>query len=349
MDQEQTGTTLRDSLTSAFDEAEKPATPPEVTDAPITESPPETTEQKAGRLAGRPRDELGRVLPGKAVKPEPTGEPVAEAAPRPARPSSWKKDYEAHWEKLDPEVAKYINQREQEWKVHGEAALRPEIDRARPILEAIEPFRASLQQHGVSEQTWIKNLGTAHQTLALGTPQDKLAMFQKLAADYQIPAQLAVQDQNGQWQLLGQQPQPQPQQQPPDVRKLVQEALQEYFTQQEIQKFSTNKEKYPHFSEVIGSMSGLLQSGLAENLNDAYEAALRLPQHAAIYQAMQTQQSEAEALRKREEAARTVRTAKANVISSKPATPSGTVQTAGKGTPRAHLENAFEEHATGRV
>jgi hypothetical protein len=159
-----------------------------------------------------------------------------------------------------------------------------------------------------------------------------------------------VQGADGNWQLLGQQPQPQyqpPQQQAPDVRKLVQEALQEQFTQQEIQRFANDKEKHPHYDTVRATMAGLLQSGLAENLEDAYQAALRHPRHSDIYEAQQQQQREADEQKKREETQARVRAAKANVISPKTATPGAQTATAGKGL-RSQLESAFED-AEGRV
>jgi len=38
-----------------------------------------------------------------------------------------------------------------------------------------------LQENNIAPQQWISNLGTAHKTLALGSPQEKLQMFAQLA------------------------------------------------------------------------------------------------------------------------------------------------------------------------
>jgi ribosomal protein L9 len=344
-------TSLRDQLEANLDAVEE--TP--VVEA-VETAPPEgeTAEQKAERL----RDEKGRFVAGESGKPaegaklepkQPEQVQTQEPKARPARPSSWKKEYWDHWEKLDPALADYLHQREQEY-AKGVSTYKTEWDNAKPLMDAVAPFLPELQQRNIPPAQWIQTLGTAHRTLALGAPQDKLAMFQQLARDYGIPAQLAVQDGQGNWQLLAQpQRQYQQQQQTPDVRKLVQEMFQEQFTQQEIQRFAANTEKYPHYEQVRGTMAGLLQSGLAENLEDAYDAALRHPKHSDIYDAMQKQQRDADEKRQREEAARKAKEAKANAVSVRTSTPSGAAgQKEAKGL-RAQLENAFDSTVTGRV
>jgi hypothetical protein len=170
-------------------------------------------------------------------------------------------------------------------------------------------------------------------------------MFQKLIGDYKIPAQLAVQGPDGQWQLLAQQPYQAPQQQAPDVRKTVQEILQEERVKQDVETFGST---HPHYETVRGTMAGLLQSGLAENLEDAYEAALRHPRHADIYEAQQQQLRGADEKQKREESQRAVRHAKANVISPRSSTPSALAGGKGERGLRDELSEAYDETA-GRV
>ena len=117
---------LRDTIEAAVNtvetQAETPATPDKV--EPVAASVEtqkveavETPEQKAGRTAGRARDEHGRLMPGKAEKPvEAIAEKPAEPQKqRPPRPSSWKKEMWDHYDKLDPQVAEYVHQREAEF------------------------------------------------------------------------------------------------------------------------------------------------------------------------------------------------------------------------------------------
>ena len=345
---EETGTTLRDSLNAAVEQHTEPQEAPPAVEQQATESP----ESKPGRTAGRERDEKGRLLPGKVDKaPEaPQAAPQAPAAPAKPRPSSWKKDYEQHWTKIaseTPELADYLTQREQDF-AKGVSTYKQEWEKAKPYIDAVTPFLPLLQQHGIDPSQWIGNLGSAHRTLAMGSPQEKLQAFQKLASDYGVPVQqMFVQGQDGRF-YWNQAPQIQQQAPQPDVQKLVQEQFEDYQTKQEIARFSADKENHPHYEEVKATMAGLLQSGLADDLESAYQAALRMPQHSQIYEAMQEQQRHADEEKRRAEAAAQVQTARAKVVSVKSATPTQASGGGKKGL-REQLAEAVDQALGGRV
>lgn len=341
---EEAGTTLREQLSEALDshESNDVAVETPVVETPTLETPavPEVPE-KPGRTAGRARDEHGKLLPGPAVRPEPE-----TPAPRPARPSSWKKEMWDHWEKLDPNVAAYINQREQE-AARGVSTYKQEWDQAKPLLDAIAPFQPLLQQHNIQPDAWIRNLGTAHQKLALGTPQEKLQMFAKLAQDYGVSLQSLGVEQGTADQLHYMSP----------VFERINQLegrLQTWQSQQEqqaqasiqteIQKFAAT---HPHYETVRSTMAGLLQSNVAQDLDSAYEKAIRL--HDDIWQQEQESKAQAEAAKKLEQTKQAVSKAKANATSPRSATPSGnTTQAKGAKGLRDSLEEAFDE-ASSRV
>lgn len=323
----------------------------------------ETAEQKAGRLANRLRDENGKLLPGtKPQEQQPTealtngAQPItpAPAEPKIQRPSSWKKDYWADFDKIateNPKLAAYLNQREGEF-ASGVSTYKHEWEQAKPLIDALAPFQPILQQHGINPATWISNLGNAHHRLAMGSPQDKVAMFQKLAADYQIPVQLAVQDQQGQWQLLGQQQmQPQqPQFDPSVIPRLVQQELQAASTKQALETFLQEApEKHPHFEAVKATMAGLLQAGLAKDLPSAYEAALRHPMHADLFEAIQQQQREQQEAAAREAARQKVGRARSNAVSTPSSTPGGQMKTTGDKGLRDSIAENLRAAVGGRV
>lgn len=361
-------TTLRDDLSAQFDalEQQQPATPAPAPQAqPVAEPVAETAEQKAGRTAGRARDEQGKLLPGKAVKPAEAPAALVAAAPAtpaPKRPSSWKKEHWADYDNIaatNPPLAAYLNQREQEYS-QGVSTYKNEWDRAKPLIDAIAPFQQTLDQHGIKPDQWISNLGNAHMRLAKGSPQDKLGMMQKLVSDYGVPAQLAVQDAQGQWQLLGQyQPPAHQQQQAPQfnqqqldqlITSRVNETLQTQSLQQQIAAMEQDTQKYPHFSTVRSTMGRLLDSGEAETLSDAYDIALRLPRHAEIYEAQQQQQREQDAAKARETEQARVNKARANNVSPRTSTPSGAAAAMnGKKSLREELSEQFDAHTSGRV
>jgi hypothetical protein len=379
---------LRDQLSDAFTEVEEQQTPAPATGGDATTSEPAGNEaagttsaptDRPGRTAGRARDESGRLLPGEAKKPSaapsnpatPIRAPeqavaTGAADPKPLnRPSSWKKEMWPLWDKLakgealTPEEARlkaeYILQREGDF-AKGVSTYKAEAENAKPILEAMTPFLPALQANNIQPAQWIKNLGTAHQTLAYGNRQQKLVMFSQLARDYGVElGEMFVKGQDGQIYMnpqlqQGQQAPAQQQQQAPDVRKTVQEILAQERALGEVEKMKSDTVRYPHFETVKATMAGLLQSGLATDYDSAYDAALRLPEHFHLFEAQQQQQREAEEAKAREAKARAADAARRNAVSPRTSTPTATATGAsGKKGLRDQLTENFDSVSGGRV
>ncbi len=317
-----------------------------------------TPDKPLGRTAGRPRDEHGKLLPGKPTKdaaaqvpaaagtvPSTVPSPAAAATPALAplqRPSSWKKEMWPVWEKmaagqpLTPQearsVAEYNVSREGDF-AKGVSTYKTEYDRLKPLGDAISEVLPALQQHGLEPAAHVRSLLNAHNTLATAAPQARLAMFAQLAQQYQVPLeQMFVRGQDGQVyfnQQLLQQAQAQPAQQPrtqaqqPDVRTAVQQAIMEERIASDLQAFESNTTQYPHYQQVKETMAGLLQSGLADDLPSAYDAAIRHPRHADLYEAAQEQSRQADAQRIAEEKRAVAQRARANASSPRTSTPTG--------------------------
>lgn len=367
---------LREQLSQALNdvsnsEAQTPDSGAGV-DAPVA---PEQTDaasdpSKPGRTAGRSRDDQGRLLPGKAkdsaqeqgkpATPTSTSEQSPAVAPvadtkRPQRPSTWKKD---HWEGFDklaetnPALAEYINQRESEF-AKGVSTYKSEADKAKGYIEAVAPYLPTLQRYGIDPVTNIKNLFAAHQALATGTPEQRLGMFVKLANDYQIPLQsMFVQGQDGQIYFNPQLQQQNSQQAHPTVSpQQIEQQIEQRFlmrdAQQQVSQLTT--EKYPHLEQVRETMAQLLESKLANDLDSAYHAAIRLPQHSEIWDAQQKQQRETDQQRQAEEKRKVAEKARANAVSPRSQPTTGASATAKPTGLRATLESAYDEHAASRV
>jgi hypothetical protein len=377
---------LRDALSDAYDKAteeeqvQQPAVGEQKDVTPEAAAETAAPEQeKPGRTAGRARDEHGRLLPGKAVRPETPaaeGQPTApsttaQAQTPPAaelkplqRPSSWKKEMWPLWDKLtkgEPltpqearQKAEYILQREGDF-AKGVSTYKQEWERAKPMLDAVAPYLPLYQQHGIDPAQQFAKYAEIHKGLALGTPEQKLGMLLRIAQDYQIPVQnMFVRGQDGQVyfnQQLMQQAQQAPQQRAPqpDIRKTVQELLAEERAVQEAAAMESDTEKYPHFAEVKQSMAGLLQAGLAQDLPSAYEAALRLPNHFHLFEAQQQQQRQKEEQERLEAQRKSVEAARRNQVSPRTSSPAGKAQGGSTKGLRSQLEAAFDEHTTGRV
>ena len=335
---------LRSTISALVDKSE--AGEP-LTETPVVETPTETpqveTEEKAGRTAGRPRDEKGRLLPGKVEKPLETAPETPVEVKRPPRPSSWKKDYWEHWDKLDPTVAEYINQREQEY-TKGVSTYKQEFDQLKPLQEAVAPYLQDLQRAGVTPAQAISKLAATHKALLESPPQQKLQLFAKLCQDYQVPIQALYDPNFAQQFALQAQIQPQTPQVP--VETLVEQKMSEFFSKQQVEAFGADTEKYPHFEAVRNKMAQLLESGLAEDLEGAYHAAVKLDDE--LWNAEQQAKVKAEEAKRLEDQRKAVTVAKGNTISPKSATPASGAVGAKKGL-RETLSEAFDTHLGGRV
>jgi hypothetical protein len=341
---------LREALTSAF-EAQETETPVAETTTEVAQSAtPETAEQKADRI----RDEKGRFAPkesapaseqpvkaNNASQDAATQQPAPVAEPR-KPPSSWKKDYWEAYQKLDPQVADYINQREQQF-ASGVSTYREEAIKAKELNDALAPFMPEFSAHGVSPSQWIRNMGTAHQTLLRGSPEQKLSAFQKLAQDYGVPIHAI---QSGQVDPVMQYVSPL-QEQVLQLRGQLtnwqqqQEQQQQRAMLDEIESFKANA---PHFEDVRETMAGILQAGLAPDLKSAYDKAVRMNDD--VWNAEQQRRTEQAEKQRRETEAAKVASARANAISPKGSTPVGNMSGSKQGL-RAMLEEQVTAHLGG--
>ena len=312
---------LRDTIENAIEVTDTNELTESTLEAPKT-SRPRDESGKFAKSASEAQDKATEVL-------EP--ETVQEAQAKP-RPSSWKKDYEEHWGKLDPTLQDYIQQREADY-AKGVSTYKNQWDSAQPLIRAIEPFAPILQQHNIDPAQWISNLGRAHSVLALGSPEQKQQMFAQLANDYGVSLNevgggyadpqfsLIAQELNqikNQWNQF----------------QTQQERTEQASLQNEIQSFSTDK---PYFDEVRETMAGLLQAGMANDLQSAYDKAIRLNDNIAQkVQAEQAHKSESDRQAK-------LASAKAKALSPKSSSPTASTSTGGKGASiRDELLKQFE-------
>lgn len=327
-------TTLREALESNLAEVEP---------GPLPTQEETRARDEAGRFAPKLKEEAAPI-----EKVAPAQQPVDPL--QALRPTTWKKEYLPLWDKaatgqgLTPEewkkLAEYNGQRENEYKT-GVSTYKTEAENAKQLQEAITPFLPELQAHGIAPNVWIKNLGTAHYTLAKGSPEQKLTMFRQLAQQYGVPLGAVMQD---------------PQQVPPIVHELMAQINElktkfsgvDVWRQQqettsltsEIAKFQ-DATKYPHFPVVREQMAQLLESGLAHDLDTAYETAKWMVPAAR----------DAEQLRLQEQSAKPAAAARARAaaVSPRSATPSGQVATSGAKDRRTQLEENFDSLGGGRV
>lgn len=343
MENAETQDTLRDTITAAVESVETSAAPVAAPDTPTdTAAKEQRARDEAGRFA---KDAPSNAPVPKAATPATpstgaTPETTTPVVAAPVRPSSWKKDYWADYDKIateNPKLADYLNQREREF-ASGVSAYKAEAENARQLNEAIAPFLPNLQRHGMEPTQWIRALGSAHEQLALGSPAQKVQTFATLMNQYGVDPQHLFQMLSGQQPNI---PQQQPAYQPPDIERIVEAKLTQKEVNNEYQRFIAEApEKYPHFEAVKETMAGLLQAELAQDYASAYHAAIRHPRHADIFEAQQTAEREKNAAAEREKSQAAVKSAKARAVSTPSSTPSGA---AGKPNGRIGLRDGLSE------
>jgi hypothetical protein len=288
------------------------------------------------------RDGNGRFATPKAA--ERADEPQAEEEPPVWRrpPASWRKDYHEVWQKADPKMQEYAWQREEQMRA-GVEPLLSKAQFADAMQEAISPYMQTIQGLGLSPDKAVAALMDADHKLRNSDPQTKLVYFQQLAQSYGINLG-AMQGQQGQMPQQTVDPTVYAlQNELNKVRgevmgwKQQQEMMENQTLLNEINQFSL---KADHFEDVRPAMIQLLQSGMAQTLDEAYEKAIRLDPN-LFDQVTKAQQAEAAAKQAKEQN-RAAKAARAAAVSVRSATPG--VNTAPKAANRrAILEEAFSE------
>lgn len=326
-------------------------------------------EQPRRDVSDRARDESGRFA---SKEPEvraekPTKEPIkepkteAKAAPEieapayvaPKRPASWKAELDPHWAKLPKEIHDEIARREADF-ARGVSTYKTEYDRLKPLGEALKPYESVLQQTGLTATQLIQAAMSAHNAFS-GTKEQKLRELARYVNEYQIPVhEMLIQGEDGkiyfnQQYFQTQQPK-QPQGLTPDeVDKRVRDNWIQMERNRQLNEFVNAKDgagnpRYPHFEAVKPTMDGILRAGLAQDLPSAYDAALRMPEHSAIYDEMNKQRLATEEAAKARAQAELAAKAKANRVSPRPQTPTGTAGSGGAKTLRDTISDVVEDH-----
>ena len=128
-------------------------------------------------------DDTPEPVEVEAVKEE-TDEIVAEARTT-EPPRSWKPEYKDVWDKIDPKVQGYIDQRESEMS-RGYEQLKPRIELANQVEEVVQPYINTMRELNIDTPTAIKGLLEADDLLRNGSREEKEYYFARLAENYGI-------------------------------------------------------------------------------------------------------------------------------------------------------------------
>ena len=279
----------------------------------------ENTEQPDRReLLSQQFDEVQNEAPVEAVRTQeqPNLEPPAEPPVWERPPASWKKDYHEAWTTADPKLKEYAWKREEEMRA-GVQPLLTKAQYADQMQQAIEPYMNNIRGLGIEAPQAVKALMEADNVLRHGSPQQKQAYFAQLAQQYginmgdvQIQPFYAIQNELAQvrGEVLN--------------WKQQQENAQNEALLSEINQFQSKAE---YFEEARPTMIQLLNSGVAKDLDDAYQKAIRLDND-LFTKHQQASQGQADAA-KREQSNRAAKAARAAAVSVKSSTPGAATST----------------------
>ena len=283
----------------------------------------ENTEQPDRReLLSQQFDEVQNETPVEQVRTQeaPELKPPAEPPVWERPPASWKKDYHEAWTTADPKLKEYAWKREEEMK----AGVQPLLSKAQfadQMQQAIEPYMQNIRGLGIEAPQAVKALMEADNVLRHGSPQQKQVYFAQLAQQYGINmGDVQIQPTDPNFYAI--------QNELAQVRgevlnwKQAQETAQNQALLQEINQFQTKAE---YFEEARPTMIQLLNSGVAKDLDDAYQKAIRLDND-LFTKHQQASQGAADAA-KREASNRAAKAAKAAAVSVKSSTPGAATST----------------------
>lgn len=280
---------------------------------------PEPVQEKPAAAVNPESEIKSRDISGRYAKAgsDDAGKPADEPVWR-RPPASWKKDQHEVWNAADPKMQEYTHQREAQMR----AGIEPYEAKARfadQMHQAMRPYMQTIQGLGIEPHHAVQALMQADHTLRHSSPQDKLTYFAQLARQYGVNL--------GQMGEL-------PQQNPVDPQvyalqnelnavrgevlgwKQQQEQTMNSALLGEIDKFAQTAE---HFEEARPAMIQLLQGGMAADLQEAYDKALRLDPN--LFGAItQSRQAEVGA-QKRAAANRAAKSARATAVSVRSSTP----------------------------
>lgn len=130
-----------------------------------------TTETSTETVAGKTTDEQAAA--------------AAAAAPTRPAPKAWGKEHHERWGKLDKETQDYIELREKQM-LEGLTQYGDKAKRSEAWDSAVKDYLPLIQQQGTTAPEAVRYLFEAHKRLSVGSPEDRAAYLNEVAAAYGI-------------------------------------------------------------------------------------------------------------------------------------------------------------------
>ena len=211
-----------------------------------------------------------------AATPPAAGTPSAkEGASAPAAstlqpPKTWRPEAAAKFAALPPEVQQEVLKREEDI-FKGLESYKADASIGKALKGVVQPYLQVFQSQGIDPMQQVSGLMRAHVALATGTPEQKQQFFQHLAKEYGVD--LDTEPPYVDPQVAGLQKQLSALQSRLNGREQHEANEARSKLQAEIDSFASDP-AHQYFDEVANDMAGLLRSGAAKDLKDAYDKAI---------------------------------------------------------------------------
>lgn len=268
--EEDSGDDLRNELMSAMKSVE------ETEDAekqPTTDTSKEGAGGDVAKDPESPKAGTPEGADGEGSGEEKKSEPILKED---KAPQSWSPAAREKWSQIPDDLRKEIIRREEAAAV-GVRQLNERFAPAVKFVESLGPILQEARDSGVDPTGYISSVMQTERALRTADTKGKFNVLLSLADQYGVPLREIINASVGQEVLQkGVQPgQPQMTLPPELVRELEEsrrwrQEQEGSRVQSEIASFSNGKE---FFEDVRGQMADLLQSGVAANLDDAYDKA----------------------------------------------------------------------------
>lgn len=279
--------------------AAAPAAPAATPTTPSTPAPapvPAVARDEAGRFAGRAEPKPAETAPPAAEKPA-----SAATAPKYRPPQSWKPVVREKWATLPEDVQEEID------RVERAAADRirkaGEAEKGYGALrQALTPYEAHLRASGKAVPEALGDALKLFTSLRSGSPQERASALANLINEAE-QAGVGLDSINA---ILSQAPaQSAAQAKPQEFRDprfdQFMQAMQTRERARVSQTITDFAAKHEFFADVQDDIAGLMEAGIAKDLQTAYDYAVALPKHREIGAVLE-QRKAAEAARTGNEA-----------------------------------------------
>ena len=211
---------------------------------------------------------------------------------------TWRGEAAAEFAKLPPVVQQEILKREEDI-FKGIEGYKEAAAFGNSLKQVLDPYLPVLQQYNIQPAAQVADMMQAHYTLALGTPEQKLALMQQVAKDYQIDLRnlnlegaAYVDPQVADLQKQLQQLQSQMSQ-----SQRAQTEAKRSEIERHVAAFASDP-KNVYFEELANDIAHLLRTGAEKTVEAAYEKAMWMNPAVRAKELNRQQAEEAEAKRK---------------------------------------------------